>query len=63
MEVTVDPANGDISLEVDDDQTKHTKLSVTNAALLVTVNSIGGWHVLDTSLEEEVKISDEICGR
>lgn len=51
--VSVDPASGELQLEVDDDQSKHSKLDVSKAPLLVTVHSVAGWHLLDCSLEEE----------
>lgn len=53
VEVSVDPSSGELSLEVDDDQSNASNLNLTNAALLVSVHSIGGWSVLDTTLEEQ----------
>jgi len=53
VEVSVDPSSNELMLEVDDDQSNATNLDLTNAALLVSVHSIGGWSVLDTTLEEQ----------
>ena len=54
VEVSVDPSSNELMLEVDDDQSNATNLDLTNAALLVSVHSIGGWSVFDTTLEEQV---------
>merc|ERR1711865_961437 len=53
VEVSVDPSSNELMLEVDDDQSNATNLDLTNAALLVSVHSIGGWSVLNTTLEEQ----------
>eukprot|EP00656_Telonema_subtile_P007897 TRINITY_DN13705_c0_g1_i1.p1 TRINITY_DN13705_c0_g1~~TRINITY_DN13705_c0_g1_i1.p1 ORF type:complete len:287 (-),score=80.52 TRINITY_DN13705_c0_g1_i1:69-929(-) len=51
--VSVDPSSGELQIEVDDDQSKHAKLDVSNAPVLVTVHSVAGWHMLDCTLQEE----------